>query len=62
MFIVAAVGINGIFCDDIKVVNTNDGDVRGLRKTTIRKNVDYYSFKGIPYAEAPIGELRLKVN
>lgn len=45
-----------------KVVETNDGKVRGLRKTTLLKGVDYYAFKGIPFAKSPTGELRFKVS
>lgn len=45
-----------------KVVETNDGRVRGVRKTTLFKKVDFYSFRGIPYAKSPTGELRFKVS
>lgn len=45
-----------------KVIETNDGSVRGLRKTTFLKKVDFYSFKGIPFAKPPIGDLRFKVS
>lgn len=30
-----------------KVIQTNDGKVRGVRKTTLIENVNFYSFKGI---------------
>lgn len=43
-----------------RTVKTNDGQVRGLLKTTLIKKLDYYSFKGIPYAKPPTGELRFK--
>lgn len=49
-------------CDDFKVIETGDGAVRGVKETTFWKRVDYYSFKGIPYAKKPIGRLRFKVN
>lgn len=49
-------------CEQYKTVDTHDGSVRGLLKTTAWKNVSYYSYKGIPYAEKPIGPLRFKVN
>lgn len=48
--------------DDLKVFETNDGKVRGIRQTTLLKKVDFYSFKGIPYAKSPTGELRFKVS
>lgn len=58
-----------IFCDVtsasngyIKTIETNSGPVRGRRGTTLLDNISYYSFKGIPYAKAPTGSLRFKVN
>lgn len=48
--------------DEHKIVETNSGRIRGLRKTTLLKKIPYYSFKGIPYAKPPIGDLRFKVN
>lgn len=45
-----------------RIVETNDGKVRGVLKTTLLKQVDYYSFRGIPYAKPPTGELRFKVS
>lgn len=53
--------INQIICDEYKVVETSNGAVRGVKNKIWWKNVDYYSFKGIPYAEPPIGKLRFKV-
>lgn len=50
------------FSAEYKVVETKNGKVRGVRGTTLIKQVDYFSFKGIPYAKSPIGELRLKVS
>lgn len=43
------------------VVSVEQGSVRGK----IRKGLDgqeFYSFQGIPYGEAPTGELRFKVR
>lgn len=51
-----------IICDEFKVIETGVGAVRGVKKTTFWKKVNFYSFKGIPYAEKPIGQLRFKVN
>lgn len=45
-----------------QVVRTNNGDVRGHVLETIRHKTLYYSFKGIPYAKAPTGNLRFKVS
>lgn len=44
-----------------RTVKTNTGAVRGIRDRTLLNKIDYYSFKGIPYAKAPIGDLRFKV-
>lgn len=48
--------------DEFEVIETNDGKVRGVRQKTLLQNVDFYSFKGIPYAKSPTGELRFKVS
>lgn len=48
--------------DEHKIIETKNGQIRGLRKTTLLKKVPYDSFKGIPYAKPPIGDLRFKVN
>ena len=43
-------------------IYTNPGVVRGLKEQiTVRgQRLDIYSFKGIPYAVPPVGELRFK--
>lgn len=38
------------------------GTVSGLEENTIFQEKSYYSFKGIPYAKPPTGELRFKVS
>lgn len=48
--------------DDHVVVQTNSGPVRGQSFNTLFENKPYYSFKGIPYAEEPVNELRFKVS
>ncbi|XP_031622635.1 venom carboxylesterase-6-like isoform X2 [Contarinia nasturtii] len=48
---------NGLY----KTVKTHDGNVRGVQKFTLFRNVSYYAFMGIPYAEKPINHLRFKV-
>lgn len=45
-----------------KVIETLNGKVRGIGQKTLFKGHDFYSFKGIPYAKSPIGELRFKVS
>lgn len=42
-------------------VKVNEGELVGITSTTINGK-EFVSFKGIPYAEAPIGNRRFKVN
>lgn len=58
---VLIIAVNGTEYEEFKTVNARNGPIRGILKTTIR-NVPYYSFKGIPYAKPPIGDLRFKVK
>lgn len=48
--------------DSYKMVTTENGAVRGRLELSFLRKVPYYSFKGIPYAQPPVGELRFKVN
>lgn len=45
-----------------QIVHTDSGPVRGKLDETILQKTNYYSFKGIPYAEVPVGDLRFKVS
>lgn len=45
-----------------KVIETDDGPIRGVRNTTLLNGEIFYSYRGIPYAKAPIADLRFKVN
>ena len=40
------------------IIYTKSGAVRGRKETTFIKHKEYTAFKGIPYAEPPINELR----
>lgn len=53
-----AVKSNEEFC----IVETNSGQIRGKLNQTLFEKKPYYSFRGIPFAKAPIGNLRFKVN
>lgn len=48
--------------DYYRIATTEYGEVQGILKTTLLNDVDYYAFKGIPYAESPVGKLRFKVS
>lgn len=47
---------------DTNVTVDGLGIVTGLRETTAWTNRIIYSFRGIPYAEPPIGDLRFRVS
>lgn len=44
------------------IVKTNSGDIQGSVATSFLDRRTYYSFRGIPYAQPPIGPLRFKVS
>lgn len=44
-----------------KTVEIKNGAVRGIMNKTILNQKDFYSFRGIPFAKPPLGELRFKV-
>lgn len=48
--------------DESSVVETESGRVRGRKNYTLYESKAFYAFKGIPYARAPVEELRFKVN
>lgn len=49
-------------CDETVEVKIKQGVVLGKVENTVLKSEIYYAFRGIPYAAAPIKELRFKVR
>lgn len=43
-------------------IETSHGPVRGKQNRTLFEKKSFYSFRGIPFAKPPIGELRFKVE
>ena len=54
--------ITNFFTQKDGVVKTEKGLVQGVLLTTITEGRKYYAFRGIPYAKAPVGHLRFKVQ
>lgn len=48
--------------NEYKLVETSSGVIRGTVNETLFKQKRYFAFRGIPYAQAPIGSLRFKVG
>ena len=44
-----------------KIVSTNTGKVKGIVSLS-RQHREFYSWRGIPYAEPPLGDLRYEVG
>lgn len=47
---------------DVVEVDIESGRIRGKRSLTLFREKPYYSFRGIPYAQPPIKDLRFKVG
>lgn len=47
--------------NESSIVETESGRVRGKKNYTLIDSKAFYAFKGIPYARAPVDELRFKV-
>ncbi|XP_055303123.1 carboxylic ester hydrolase-like [Sitodiplosis mosellana] len=61
LFVVILIStVSGIRSVQYKIVETLNGQIRGIERRTLLKGVPFYSFKGIPYAKPPVGDLRLK--
>lgn len=44
------------------IVQTESGPVHGVCETSLRHKEKFHAFRGIPYAKAPVGDLRFKVT
>lgn len=47
---------------DVVEIDIESGRIRGKRSLTLYNEKPYYSFRGIPYAQPPIKDLRFKVS
>ncbi|XP_065202785.1 juvenile hormone esterase-like [Planococcus citri] len=45
---------------DKVTVTVNEGKIKGIKKTSIFSGTEYFSFLGVPYGQAPEGQLRFK--
>nr|CAI5868611.1 unnamed protein product [Callosobruchus analis] len=45
---------------DSLIISLPNGKIKGLYQRTAHKGTPFYSFRGIPYAEPPVGSLRFK--
>lgn len=48
--------------EECKTVPTEYGTIRGQLEMSIIDQKPFHAYRGIPYARAPIGDLRFKVN
>lgn len=54
--------IANVVSDQYRTIETKYGQIRGFKRTSLFEKVDFYSFLGVPYAKAPISDLRFKVS
>lgn len=47
---------------DVVEIDIDGGRIRGKHSLTLFGEKPYYSFRGIPYAQPPIKDLRFKVS
>lgn len=50
------------FCQDIGMVKIQQGRLMGKNFDTVSKSATFYAFKGIPYAQPPVGALKFQVS
>lgn len=51
-----------IFAQENPIVKVDNGLIKGARSKAVNGNVICHSFRGIPYAQPPVGELRFRVS
>ncbi|CAB3229011.1 unnamed protein product [Arctia plantaginis] len=49
---------NNVLCQENPIVETQHGQISGKVWKTLFKNINYFGFLGIPFAEPPLGELK----
>lgn len=54
--------VNELICDDEAIVTLDQGQVSGKVEQTFAKKQNYLAFRGVPFAEPPIGDLRFVVS
>lgn len=52
---------NLINCENFKVIQIDSGQIKGVIQESIFNKTQFYSFRRIPYAKSPIGELRFEL-
>jgi hypothetical protein len=60
LLLFAPIFILKVGAKNIGLVITQSGKVQGTSETSFESR-EYWSFRGIPYAEPPLGQLRFKV-
>jgi len=58
-YIISILFLSAVICDP--VVRISKGAIQGVTSKS-RDGRDFYSFTAIPYAKAPVDELRFEVN
>lgn len=53
--------LNLIKCEVFKVIQIESGQIKGVKQESVYIKTKFYSFRGIPYAKAPVGELRFEL-
>ncbi|KAL4705579.1 hypothetical protein ACJJTC_006907 [Scirpophaga incertulas] len=59
-FVIILISLKASICFETVSVKLKQGELSGTVEKTFLNNADYFSFRGIPYAEPPLGELRFK--